>query len=165
MDYDAIFDEIGHFGRWQQLNFLVGSLCIVGASFMCFMFTFIGFIPKFRCYVPECDGSIGNAIYDANFTSFTIPGTPNEDEIDGQYHCTRFIYKNISETNSISWNEYSDNCFPENFNQSISQVCHQHVYDDTQYRHPRTIELDLSPCEASSDYWSLEVRINKQVYE
>ena len=87
MDYDAIFDEIGHFGRWQQLNFLVGSLCIVGASFMCFMFTFIGFIPKFRCYVPECDGSIGNAIYNANFTSYAIPGTPNEDEIDGQYHC------------------------------------------------------------------------------
>ena len=157
MDYDAIFDEIGHFGRWQQTNFLVGSLCIVGASFMCFMFTFIGFIPEFRCYIPECDGSIDNAVYNVNFTSFAIPGNPNEDGMDGQYHCSRYIYHNTSESSFMLWTSFSDNCSVENFNQNVTQVCHQHVYDDSQYRYPITTELDLSPCESSSDYWSLEV--------
>ena len=159
MDYDAIFDEIGHFGRWQQTNFLVGSLCIIGASFMCFMFTFIGFIPNFRCYIPECDGSIGNAIYDANFTSYAIPGDPDEDEIDGLYHCSRYIYQNHSNSLYVNWREYSDSCSPENFNQTIYTTCHQHVYDDSQYKYPITTELDLSPCKASSDYWDLEVSI------
>ena len=157
MDYDAIFDEIGHFGRWQQLNFLVGSLCIIGASFMCFMFTFIGFTPKFRCYIPECDGSIGNAIYNSNFTSFAIPGDPNEDETDCQYHCTRYVHTNASSTDLIYSKSYSESCAAEDFNQTLSQTCHEHVYDDSQYRFPLTAELDLSPCESSSDYWNLEV--------
>ena len=82
MDYDTIFDEIGHFGRWQQLNFFIGSLCLIGSSFICFMFTFIGFVPKFRCFVPECDGNVAEAEYLANFTDFTIPNDQDDDADD-----------------------------------------------------------------------------------
>ena len=50
-----------------------------------------------------------------------------------------------------------DGCAEENFNASITSVCYEHVYDNSQYEYPLTAELDLSPCEGSSDYWNLEV--------
>ena len=102
-------------------------------------------------------GLIGNAIYNSNFTSFAIPGDPNEDETDGQYHCSRYVHTNASSTDLIYWKSYSESCAPEDFSQTISETCHKHVYDDSQYRYPLTAELDLSPCKSSSDYWNLEV--------
>ena len=160
MDYDAVFKEIGNFGKWQQLNFFVGSLCIVGASFMCFMFTFIGFIPDFRCYIPECEGDLTDLSYDANFTQFAIPGNGDDDDITGPHHCKQYIFQNVT-NHFLTWNRLNidpDTCSKENFNHTITQVCHQHVYDKSKYEYPITAELDLSPCEFSSDYWNLEVR-------
>ena len=163
MDYDVIFNEIGHFGRWQQLNFFLGSLCIIGSSFICFMFTFIGFIPKFRCLVPECEGNSPNdADYHGNFTNFTIPEVEDEDAIDGPHQCQQYVFRNISDSNLLRVYgnfDMSTTCLEENFAQNITKVCHDHVYDTSQYKHPLTAELDLSPCKGSSDYWDLEVSI------
>ena len=161
MDYDIIFDEIGHFGRWQQLNFFVGSLCIIGSSFMCFMFTFIGFIPKFRCLIPECEGDLSDPEYHSNFTHFTIPNVEDEDDIDGPHQCKQYILKNISYSfvNMDYRNMDFEVCLKQNFSQNVTKVCHEHVYDTSQYKYPITSDLDLSPCERSSDYWNLEVSI------
>ena len=161
MDYDLIFDEIGHFGRWQQLNCFLSSLCLIGASFMMFMFTFIGFIPKFRCLIPECEGNLSDPEYNANFTQFMIPEIEDEDDIDGQHQCKQYIFKNVS-YNFVHM-DYRNidlgQCLKQNVNQNITKVCHQHVYDTSQYKYPLTAELDLSPCESSSEYWNLEASI------
>ena len=161
MDYDLIFDEIGHFGRWQQLNFSLGCLCIIGSSFICFMFTFIGFIPKFRCYIPQCDGSLIETQYDTNFTKFAIPPNQDTDGADGPHQCSQYIFENISNNfgHLHSLVIDFDTCTEENFNRNLTTICHQHVYDDSQYKYPLTNELDLSPCESSSNYWNLEVSI------
>ena len=151
MDYDSIFNEIGHFGRWQQLIFFLGSLCCIGSSLICFMISFVAFTPDFRCYIPECDGDIKDAVYKANFTSFAIPGNHDEEEMDGPSHCMQYVYHNTNTTNLA--------CSNDNFNKNLTFVCHQHVYDDSQYKYPLTNELDLSPCKSSSDYWNLEVRV------
>ena len=148
MDYDSIFNEIGHFGRWQQLIFFLGSLCCIGSSLICFMISFIAFTPDFRCFIPECDGDIEDAVYDASFTSFAIPRNQDEDAMDGPSHCMQYVY-----------NTTSVGCSNENFFANITSVCNQHVYDDSQYKYPLTNELDLSPCKSSSDYWNLEVSI------
>ena len=167
MDYDTIFDEIGHFGRWQQLNFFIGSLCLIGSSFICFMFTFIGFVPKFRCFVPECDGNVAEAEYLANFTDFTIPNDQDDDATDGPHQCAQYMFRNISRK-YLSLAEKmlaSDTCSEEYFDLNVTKICHQHVYDSSQYKYTLTAELDLSPCESSSDYWNLEASINKKYPE
>ena len=162
MDYDVIFNEIGHFGRWQQINFFLGSLCIIGSSFICFMFTFIGFVPKFRCFVPECDGSSpADADYHGYFTNFTVPEVDDDDAIDGPQQCQQYIFRNISNRNvfEVYGNSNLDSCVEENFIHNVTKVCHDHVYDVSQYKYPLTAELDLSPCEGCSNYWDLEVSI------
>ena len=156
MDYDSIFDEIGHFGRWQQINFFLGSLCAIGSSLICFMFSFVGYTPDFRCYIPECDGERNSAVYKTNFTALAIPGNEDEKEMDGPYHCSQYAYENAS-TILINITRYTSSCSAENFNHNITQVCQQHIYDESQYKFPITKELDLSPCKSSSDYWNLEV--------
>ena len=46
MSYDLILEEIGEFGRWQQLVFLLAGLCAGGGSFVHYTWTFVGFVPE-----------------------------------------------------------------------------------------------------------------------
>ena len=111
MDYESIFDEIGHFGRWQKINFFLGSLCAIGSSLICFMFSFVGYTPNFRCYIPECEGERNGAVYRTNFTVFAIPGNKDEDDMDGPYHCLQYFYENTS-TILNNMSRYTDTPVP-----------------------------------------------------
>ena len=75
MNYERIFEEIGQFGKWQRVVFFMGCLCSMVSAFLTLGFSaFIGFTPKFRCYIPECDGVNRNdATYNANYNAFAIP--------------------------------------------------------------------------------------------
>ena len=74
MDYDDIFNDIGQFGTWQRQVFAVACLCSMFSSFLTLGFSsFIGFTPKFRCFIPHCDDAGDSTDYDSPFTTFTIP--------------------------------------------------------------------------------------------
>ena len=46
MSYDLILEEIGEFGRWQQLVFFLAGLCAGGGAFVHYTWTFVGFVPE-----------------------------------------------------------------------------------------------------------------------
>ena len=150
MNYDDIFKEIGLFGNWQKLVFFMaclGSMCLafleLGYS------SFIGFTPKFRCFIPECDGVNRNdAYYNANYSVFTIP----------EWGCTEESCLQNSQCKMYVHTGDDNMCSADNFNNKTLKICDEHVYDKTQYENSFIAEFDLAPpCESENDGWPLEV--------
>ena len=157
MSYEEIVNQIGQFGRWQKLVFFLASLCSMCSSILTLGFSFIGFTPKFRCFVPECDGAdIGQAIYGANHTSFTIP--PDAETDDDAHQCERYVYKSNATMLQGLLAGNSTLCSPNYFSNTSIEICDEHVYDKSKYENSFISELDLSPCNNPSDGWPLEVR-------
>ena len=55
MDIDVIFNSIGQFGLWQRCVFGLAGLCAAGEAMVTLMFTFVGYLPEYRCFIPSCD--------------------------------------------------------------------------------------------------------------
>ena len=50
MSYELILKEIGEFGKWQKLIFLLAGLCGGGGSLVAYTWTFVGFLSEdYRC--------------------------------------------------------------------------------------------------------------------
>ena len=145
MDYDDIFNEVGQFGEWQQIVFFIACLCSVCSAFLDLGFSsFIGFSPKFRCFIPQCDGNRNDADYNANYSRFAIPewGKGSQDA-----QCKMYV-------NS----DYDNMCSAEHFNNGTRKICAEHVYDKSDYENSFIAELDLAPsCDSENDGWPLEV--------
>ena len=129
VDWDDVFNEIGQFGRWQKLVFFLSCLCSMCSAFLTLSFSsFIGFTPKFRCFIPHCDPDDRNAAeYNANYTAFTIPPEDPEDDSLEDAQCKMYAYMyryNSSAASDLSYNNNS--CSAENFNSKILQICDQH---------------------------------------
>lgn len=50
-----------------------------------------------------------------------------------------------------------DLCSSNNFDQTTLMTCHDHVYDESEYRHSFAMEADLAPCQDDLDNWIIEV--------
>ena len=159
MDYDDIFNDIGQFGRWQKRVFAVACLCSMVSSFLTLGFSsFIGFTPKFRCFIPQCDSNYTDPAYNANYSVFAIPdwGCSEEDGClhDSDYHeihdCKRYTYIG------------ADNlCSNESFSHENLTTCDTHVYDKSEYKNSFITELDLAPlCKSENDGWPFEAITN-----
>lgn len=55
MNYDLILEQIGQFKRWQRLVFAAAGLFAACEALITYLFTFVGYEPEYRCYVPVCD--------------------------------------------------------------------------------------------------------------
>ena len=145
MDYEDIFNDIGQFGKWQRQVFTFACLCSMFSSFLTLGFSsFIGFTPKFRCFISQCDIDQGSATYVANFTSFTIPKGSEDSQ------CKMFPY--IGGTKNICSSEYFQH------DDTNLTICDSHVYDQSEYTNSFIAELDLAPtCTRDDDGWPLEV--------
>ena len=148
MDYDDIFNDIGQFGTWQRQVFAVACLCSMFSSFLTLGFSsFIGFTPKFRCFIPQCDIDRDSANYIAPYTNFTIPEC-SDDSCQQEAECKMYEYIGGSE-------KY---CSSEYFDASKLKICDSHVYDQSEYMKSFISELDLAPsCTRDDDGWPLEV--------
>lgn len=62
IDFDAVLEHIGALGPWQwiQVALLWFVTCAAGIAVVVFAFT--GFVPKYRCLVPQCE-NIETATY------------------------------------------------------------------------------------------------------
>ena len=156
MDYEDIFNEIGQFGKWQRSVFAMACFCSMACSFLTLGYSsFIGFTPKFRCFIPQCDPDNRlDANYDSNYTDFAIPGWGCSKDSACFQDSQCKIYSYIG-TESI--------CSPEFFDNTTNGICDVHVYDKSEYEKSLIVELDLAPsCESQTDGWPLEV-INDKI--
>ena len=74
MSYDLILEEIGEFGKWQKLVFLLAGLCGGGGAFVHYTWTFVGFMPEdYRCVWRKMflvtPMLIGNYVYEVLTTN------------------------------------------------------------------------------------------------
>ena len=154
MNYDDIFNDIGQFGRWQKRTFAIACLCSMVSSFLTLGFSsFIGFTPKFRCFIPECDTNRNDADYNANYSVFAIPGSDFEDDCLQDAQCKMYTY--IGTDNK---------CTNESFDHAHLQICDMHVYDRSEYKNSFITELDLAPlCESDTDGWPFEVNTKHEL--
>ena len=138
MDYENILVEIGQFGRWQKIVVGLACICSFVEPFNTFGFTFIGFIPEFRCKIDICDGD--NPTFKSDFVNFSIPmvaeGEPSQ--------CIRYAVINGT-------------CNSNSFSQD-TEVCGSHVYDDSVYKNSYVAEFDLSPCNGADPSWIFGVK-------
>ena len=154
MDYESILSDIGQFGRWQKWVFFLASLCAASEPLVTYMWSFVGFLPKFRCFVPQCEQSRQEAVYESNFTAFTIPNASHDSGGSYDSKCKRFAFN----SNHSNFGNTSQ-CIRANFDNNTLEECKQHVYDSSEYEYPIVAELDLSSCDGTGDQWPLEESI------
>lgn len=74
MDFDEILKQIGEFGRYQRLNYLLICLPVLFAAANSLSYVFTAGTPKYRCRVEECDVE-GQPHYQTDWLEVAIPGT------------------------------------------------------------------------------------------
>ncbi|TRY79719.1 hypothetical protein TCAL_01982 [Tigriopus californicus] len=151
MNMDVILGHIGQAGAWQSLIFAVMGLVAAAEAWITLMYTFVAFVPEdYRCFVPICDIDHHHYSSAVNF-SFAIP--PKD-----SCHMFRYVGPPENLTNKLS---LEDLCSIDNFDQSTLMTCHDHVYDESEYRHSFAMEADLAPCRDDLDNWVIEPWISK----
>ncbi|XP_069682785.1 organic cation transporter protein-like isoform X3 [Periplaneta americana] len=120
LDLDKILDEVGHFGRFQAINYLLVGFPILLSAMFALSYIFTAGDLDYRCRIPECDTD--SSSFRPNWLQNAVPfeeSTPSR--------CLRFEHQNVSSFRSRS-NERS-NCTSEMFNQQRTIKCYDWVYD------------------------------------
>lgn len=84
VDFDAVLDEVGSFGKYQKLVYVLMFFPIVMVSALALVNVFVAAVPDSRCFVPACDDHVDDGYPDAFspdfgfFANFAIPLDPKE---------------------------------------------------------------------------------------
>ncbi len=62
IDFDGVLEYIGAFGKWQWSQLIMLNLVPIAAGMAVVTFAFTGFVPNYRCVIPECE-SLADATY------------------------------------------------------------------------------------------------------
>ncbi len=62
IDFDAILEHIGPIGKWQWFHIILCNMVPMAAGMAVVTFAFTGFVPKYRCLIPQCE-NLQNATY------------------------------------------------------------------------------------------------------
>ena len=62
IDFDKILGHVGPIGPWQYIHLFTLFLVTMCAGIAVVTFAFTGFVPAYRCSIPECE--------DLNHTSY-----------------------------------------------------------------------------------------------
>ncbi|KAH8379073.1 hypothetical protein KR009_002983, partial [Drosophila setifemur] len=68
---DAILVQIGQFGRYQIINYVLLCVPMLFNAFFSISYVFTASTVVHRCNVPQCDSP--NSLYEENWLNFTIP--------------------------------------------------------------------------------------------
>lgn len=71
MDFDEVLEEIGEFGRYQIINYLLICLPVLFSAANSLTYVFTAGVPRYRCFVPGCDDA--NRTYAAPWLPEAIP--------------------------------------------------------------------------------------------
>nr|XP_016943474.1 solute carrier family 22 member 4 isoform X3 [Drosophila suzukii] len=132
LDFDEILAEIGEFGRFQRLNYLLICLPVLFAAANSLSYVFTAGSPTYRCYVPGCD-SLDHPDYGADWVSIAVPGSWSKRGHFTPSTCDRFMAngsRSVSE--SEPWRPWPlDQCSAENFT-AETERCRQFVYGSSE---------------------------------
>ncbi|XP_053651819.2 organic cation transporter protein [Cherax quadricarinatus] len=122
MDFEAISDAVGHFGRYQKYVFGLASIGLFITSMSAVSMTFLANPVKYRCVVPNCDDNSSH--YEEIFTEWAIP--------EGDQCHVWTLKDNIT-----------DQCQPDVFSNSTTS-CSQWVYDTSLFSATTVTQFDLT---------------------
>ncbi|XP_021942807.1 organic cation transporter protein-like isoform X1 [Zootermopsis nevadensis] len=125
MDLDEILDEVGHFGKFQAVNYaLVGFPILLSAAFaLSYVFTagdleYRMSLPC-RCRIPECDGEEDS--FCPNWLQDAVP-FEGPDSQSRPVRCLRYTPRNIS-------TPFDEECSSDMFDRNNNVRCQEWVYN------------------------------------
>lgn len=133
LEVDAVLAEVGEFGRYQALTYLLLCLPVLFSAANSLTYVFTAGVPPYRCRVPGCDASDDAAPPFAQpWLQLAIPPLATE----GSYRpaqCERYVRNNAS----------SAECAADAFDPSRRETCSEWVF----YPREKTIvnEVSLDP--------------------
>jgi len=101
IDYDIILDSVGECGRQQIWFFFLLWVPSALSAMAVFMYEFIAYIPKHRCYVDGCD----NSDYLADHLNFSVPWSDGDPSL-----CQKYTRSAIEECSADVFSEKSTGC-------------------------------------------------------
>lgn len=124
MDFDEILAQIGEFGRYQRVNYLLICLPVLFAAANSLSYVFTAGIPKYRCRIDECDDDAERAKYQTEWLELAIPGTrDSHGTFTPSDTCLRYV-------SSIGDREFeSEMCNASWFAPPQTERCQELVYD------------------------------------
>lgn len=115
-DVDLLIREIGPFGKYQLINYLLLCFAIGWTTMYTLTYVFTAGDVSYRCQIPACDAN--RSMLDPTtsaYLNFTVPMQDN-----GKWsQCTQFRYLENSDT---------EPCRPENFDRNVVEDCEEFVY-------------------------------------
>lgn len=123
MDFDEILAQIGEFGRYQRVNYLLICLPVLFAAANSLSYVFTAGIPKYRCRIDECDDA-EQPQYQKEWLEVAIPGTRDS---HGYFipsdSCLRYA------ASKGDWEWKPETCNATWFAPPQTQRCQELVYD------------------------------------
>ncbi|KAH8405588.1 hypothetical protein KR215_003390 [Drosophila sulfurigaster] len=138
MDFDEILKEIGEFGRYQRVNYLLICLPVLFAAANSLSYVFTAGIPKYRCHIDECEVQ-DQTQYQTDWLDHAIPGMRNKHGYFTPVDMCRRYAPNSTANNwqplehpESQWKETQE-CNPSLFLTEKTQRCQQFVYEIGEY--------------------------------
>ncbi|XP_046399206.1 organic cation transporter protein-like [Ischnura elegans] len=115
-DFDRILDELGHFGRYQLINYLLLFIPLFFTSAFVLTFAFAAGEPDYRCLVPECENGLGpySPTWLKNAVPFGEDGRPSL--------CTRYAVS----TGASDW--VNGTCPADGFLKNVTHHCNDLIF-------------------------------------
>ncbi|XP_062127391.1 organic cation transporter protein [Drosophila sulfurigaster albostrigata] len=138
MDFDEILKEIGEFGRYQRVNYLLICLPVLFAAANSLSYVFTAGIPKYRCHIDECEVQ-DQTQYQTDWLDHAIPGTRNKHGYFTPGDMCRRYAPNSTANNWQPWEHpesqwiETQECNPSLFLTEQTQRCQQFVYEIGEY--------------------------------
>ena len=70
MDLDKVLQHVGPVGLWQYLHVSLLFLVAVCSGIGVVTFAFTGFVPKYRCAIPQCEDPSNTSYFNHEVTPF-----------------------------------------------------------------------------------------------
>lgn len=117
LDLDAILIELGSFGKYQKIYYVLICIPILLNAAFTLGYIFEAGTPSYRCQIPECEGT---NISEQDWLKFAVPlkhdSTPHE--------CLRYASIHAPQPSGYS----HDSCSASSFNTSEEKTCQDFVY-------------------------------------
>eukprot|EP00397_Hematodinium_sp_SG-2012_P032545 GEMP01034655.1.p1 GENE.GEMP01034655.1~~GEMP01034655.1.p1 ORF type:complete len:607 (+),score=108.06 GEMP01034655.1:150-1970(+) len=130
-DFEEILKCIGQFGCWQRWIVLWMSVVIAICAAATVAYTFLGFVPKFRCRIPSCDLTDASFFsVDTEFPDYAFSTTNDTGALElgrsckyyaplpNEITCTAYINA-LKSSNTASLNDRYDDCVDKIFDTTI----------------------------------------------
>ncbi|XP_023709170.1 organic cation transporter protein isoform X4 [Cryptotermes secundus] len=129
MDLDEILDELGHFGKFQSISFLVISFPIIFSAIFALSYIFTAGGLNYRCRIQECEEP--ETSFQPGWLSYAVP-FQQKGSAKVPSRCLRYGHvNNISQQlgSNSSTPDHNTTCSTELFNRSSTVRCDRWVYE------------------------------------